>query len=304
MLGSVWSGFGGKAAERWASLLVSPALAFWGAGLLAWVHARGGLTGRGWVALEAAWKAGPGASSVVAQACAVLGVLLLVATSTRLSESTTEPLIRTMEGYWPAVATPIRLLVMVVRSWHADRRTARWRALATARADLTGGDHRAYLRLTAWRGTQPADPADRMPTRLGNVLRAAETRPRHRYGLEAVVCWPHLWLLLPEHVRAELSTARSRLDEHARLWSWGLLIAVWTVFTWWALPVALVATTIGYRLARSSATTYGQLVQASYDLHRKDLYEALGRELPDDPEAEALAGAELSRFLQRGPIRE
>ncbi len=299
----MWSGLGGKVGERWAVLLASPALVFWIGGLLAWVQAHGGVAGRGWTALETAWKAGPGGSSGTAQVLAVVGALLVIATSARLTETVTFGVIRLMEGYWPRPAAPLHWLVMAVRNRFAERRSARWRDLARNRADLTGRSHRAYLRLTAWRSRQPADPADRMPTRLGNLLRAAESRPRHRYGLEAVVCWPHLWLVLPDHVRAEVAAARGRLDEHARVWLWGLLISVWTVFTWWALPVALVAMTVGYRLTVSSAATYGQLVQAAYDLHRRALYEALDRERPDDADSEVAAGAELSRFLQRGPVR-
>jgi len=44
----------------------------------------------------------------------------------------------------------------------------------------------------------PAESDRHMPTKLGNILRAAELRSKDKYGLDAVICWPRLWLLLPD----------------------------------------------------------------------------------------------------------
>jgi len=49
------------------------------------------------------------------------------------------------------------------------------------------------------------------------VLRAAEDRPRDRYGLDPVVCWPHLWLTLEKETQQELASSRKELDDGARL---------------------------------------------------------------------------------------
>jgi hypothetical protein len=51
-----------------------------------------------------------------------------------------------------------------------------------------------------------------MPTRFGDILRAAEFRPRDKYGLDTTVCWYPLWLLLPAEVKQEISQARLELD--------------------------------------------------------------------------------------------
>ena len=57
---------------------------------------------------------------------------------------------------------------------------------------------------------------------------------------------------------------------------------------------------IGYRTILSAAV-YGRLVLSCHDLYRKDLYTALGRELPADAREEIRAGQRLTAFLERGP---
>lgn len=66
----------------------------------------------------------------------------------------------------------------------------------------------------------PSQPNRLMPTKLGNILRAAESRPYDKYGLDAVICWSRLWLLLPDGVKKELQEARSNLNTAARFWLW------------------------------------------------------------------------------------
>ena len=65
-----------------------------------------------------------------------------------------------------------------------------------------------------------------MPLELGNILRAAETKPEEKYGLNAIVCWPRFWLLLPEETKQEISGARAALDVGAQAMFWSLLFIV------------------------------------------------------------------------------
>ncbi|MEU4469438.1 hypothetical protein AB0G20_38090 [Streptomyces sp. NPDC024017] len=304
MFTPLWSGLGGKLGERWGPLLTSPALGFWTGGVLAWAGGHGGLTGpeSGWHALRHAWSLNMGGLSATAQALMAVLAVLVVAASARLGEALTLPVLRLLEGYWPRWTSPVRAVLVRARAKSIDRRAERWRQLARNRTRLAPDEYAEFTALNQARAWVPPVPRDRMPTGLGDALKAAESRPRLRYGMEAAVCWPHLWLSLPEQAQAEVAAARARLDEAARLWMWSLLLVVWTVFTWWVLPVAWLGAIVGYRLARAEAMQYGQLVQASFDLYRKDLYERLGWELPTDPSRAYETGRRLTAYLERGPL--
>ncbi|WP_030939959.1 hypothetical protein [Streptomyces sp. NRRL S-646] len=58
----------------------------------------------------------------------------------------------------------------------------------------------------------PADPVEVAPTRIGNILLAAEQHPRLRYGLDPVVVWSRLQPLLPDAFAASLKDAKAALD--------------------------------------------------------------------------------------------
>jgi hypothetical protein len=140
-----------------------------------------------------------------------------------------------------------------------------------------------------------------MPTRLGNLLRASEERPRLKYGLNAVAVWPQFWLVLPKDTRDELVQARAALDAAARLWLWSVLFAVWAFWAVWALLVSLfVATATYYGSMLSSAEVYGDLVEAAFDVHRAELYKASRWPAAATPDDEARNGAELTEYLWRG----
>ena len=149
----------------------------------------------------------------------------------------------------------------------------------------------------------PLQSKETMPTRLGNILRAAESRPLAKYGLDPIICWPSFWLVLPEEVKNELQSARANLDNAARLWLWSLLFSIWTIWAWWAFPVGLIAALFTYYFRiLSSATTYGQLLEAAFDTHRTLLYKALRIKLPIKPSGEYEAGQQITEYLWRGPV--
>jgi hypothetical protein len=52
--------------------------------------------------------------------------------------------------------------------------------------------------------------------------------------------------------------------------------------------------------AIAAATTYGDLVEASFDLYRSLLYQSLRWNLPADPNEERRVGQHLTEYLWRG----
>ncbi|MCY7392227.1 MAG: hypothetical protein LH647_12305 [Leptolyngbyaceae cyanobacterium CAN_BIN12] len=153
----------------------------------------------------------------------------------------------------------------------------------------------------------PEANADLMPTRLGNILRAAEHKPLAKYGLDAIVCWSRLWLLLPDAVKKDLQAARADLNTAARVWLWSLLFCGWAfvgVSLWaaWSLLFGLLSAWFAYGWALDAASTYGELIEAAFDLHRHLLYQSSRWNLPADPAIEHRVGQELTQYLRRRSI--
>lgn len=155
-------------------------------------------------------------------------------------------------------------------------------------------------RLERHRRHRPLLDSELMPTRIGNTLRAAETRPRHRYGLDVVLIWPRLWLVLPDAARKELASARSSLDASVAAAIWGTAFVAFTWFTNWALVglVVPVAAVLWWVPAR--AEVFADLIEATVELYRVALYRQLRWPLPKNPAAEAERGEALTTYLERG----
>lgn len=293
MLTKFGESLGEKLAERWTTTLLAPAFGFWfGGGVIAVAHFK-------WPIVEQSFTA----LAEPLQITLLVGALLLVAASAAAVAPFTLAALRLLEGYWP------RRMQRLPTAWQnrrAARDERRWQDLALKAAEgggpgaLTPAERDDYAALDRRLRRFPADPAQRLPTRLGNILRAAELRPLERYGLETVICWPRLWLLLPDAARSELAAARARLDATARLWIWGMLFIGWTVWAWQALPVGLLVAFFAYRSALSAAEVYGDLLEAAFDLYRTQLYEALGFS-PPSADDEIAAGQRLTEYLLRGP---
>jgi hypothetical protein len=110
-----------------------------------------------------------------------------------------------------------------------------------------------------------------------------------------------LWVLLPENVTKEISDVRSGLDASAVAFTWAVLSIVWVFWAWWAAPLGLLAAFVIYRgLLVAKAENYGALVEATFDLFRGCLYDALRWPLPESPSTERSSGLALSRFLAYG----
>lgn len=299
MLGKFWEGVGDKLADRWADVSV-PALVFWLGGLLAWTYGHGGW---GHLAASTHWLT---RLSTTGQVATALAALIGVAGSGVIVTRFTFPVLQILEGYWPRFCGPLRRLVIVrVVIPAADRDMKKWKKLAPLILDspskVTAEQLAEFARADLRRRRRPAQPPEYMPTRTGNILRAAETWPAHKYGLNSVIVWPRLWLLFPDFVREELASARAGLDSAVASVIWGLLFCLFAFWTPLALLAGLgVAAGAAVFWVPSRAETFGDLVEAAFDLYRASLYEQLRWPLPEDPEDERVAGALLTEYLWRG----
>lgn len=325
MLSALWSGLGGEFAKQWVARILTPAFAFWAGGLAAvWWHGHGqDVRAYGWSYELSTTAVGLRQLPGLAQGVLVVAGLFLVAVSALAAERLTQPLLRLLEGYgWRPQW--LRDQLIGYRRWRYHRWEGRLTTLATRqrlgtltpeeffeleelekaddpppdparlrelqgrRAD--GLDARMMGQLGRARNAlrvMPQQDALGMPTRLGDILRAAERRPADKYGLDTFACWPALWLLLPAEAKTELVQARSALDNAARMWLWGVLFVVWTPWTWLALPVAIVVPAVAYYVGiLMAATAFGELTVTAFDLYRFLLYDRLRLPRPSSPSVE------------------
>ena len=131
----------------------------------------------------------------------------------------------------------------------------------------------------------PRDRDEIMPTRLGNIIRAAENYPLKRYGLRSILFWPRLYPLLPE-------TFQSEFEEYISAYQFPLVVAfeaaifamiagvmLWTTRQPLSLLLASVVpamlVSIGaYRFSLSPATEWAGHLRVGFDLFRGKLLDA------------------------------
>lgn len=297
MVGTFLESLGTRLADRWAAV-AAPALLFWALGAAAYAHANGG---------SAAWDDArdwfAGQDGAV-QLVVVAGALAAVMLSAAIVQWLTLPATHALAGHWPLLAW-LQWQANGQRRRRIERDEERWDELMErlSRERPTPALMSELLRLEARLRRVPADLAERKPTRLGDALRASETRPKAKYGLDVVVCLPRIWLLLPDTARQELGEARSRLDAAITVWLWALFSIVLTVWVWWALPIALAVLAAVYAgWILRAAQAYGDLLEATFDVHRALLYDGVGWPRPASLEDERATGEALSVYLYRGTM--
>lgn len=281
-LDGISGGTGEKVAGDWLQHFFSPAFFFWGGAL--WL-----VSFTSWVNPLDFFLAAELKQQILL-GLAFVGVVIL---SDILSEWVTLPILKRLEGYyWPASLEKHGIM--------------RWRRileekddrLARLNPNLAGQD-KERIRLDAELALLP-EYKNMMPTYLGNLLRAAEAYSMTRYGLDAIIVWPHLWQLLPEPAQQELRSIRRQLDRAVQLLAWGLLFWIWTYFTWWAAPIVFITLPMAYYRIIQCATQYPTLIRTAFDLHRFALYEQMRWPLPPKIEDEVAMGKELTQYIWRG----
>lgn len=282
MLTSLSGGLLGLLDRRFVLSAWLPAMLLWG-GLGTLVA-----TGVGWPTAVHWWLSQPGQFQVVLLVVALAWITFWA----YLVAALIPAFIRSGEGYWP------RWLSWLA-AWRRSRHLARQAAL--------GKDAAAFAR---WHADYPLRAANVRPTRLGNILRAAEDHALDRYGINAIVVWPRLYVLLPDQFTAAMAAAKTPLDLMAVI---GALAAAFTVagttiaaimLPWYAALACaaggLLVACLAYAGAIQAARPYAQLIRAGFDVHRGLVLDTIGLRRPRTYGEERSQWQQLSHLWLQG----
>jgi len=241
------------------------------------------------------------------------GSLLLITLIAYLLQAFTRPLVRTYEGYtWP----------FPLRRWAAGRVARRWQALKRERSEAARqNDVACYAHRQDQLHHGYPDRAELLlPTRLGNVLRAAEGYGGRAYGMDAPFWWPRLWPLLPEKHQAAVDDGLTTMVSLLNFATLMIYVMVDVVLylsgcriphrAWWAagaLALGGLLCFAAYRGAVAQARGYGQQIRTAIDLYRFELLKALHLPLPAAPQEERALWSRLAAWLYNndlGAVRE
>lgn len=306
MINSLLSELGRKLAERWLSLLVLPGALY--LSVAAAAHTLGHahpfdlnrLTQR-----VTAWANEPAVSGVGGQVVLLAAVLAGAAAVGCAVQGSAALLERIMlAADWRDWPRPLRWLTV----WRVERRTQRWQehavawhrhrehaAVALARGRRTDPSERraAYRAMTRIAAERP----DR-PTWCGDRLNAVAIRLERDHHLDLSTCWPHLWLILPEATRLEITAARQALVRATGLIAWALLYLPLAVWWWPGAALGLTLALAGRHRARAATDIYALLLEAAVHVHVRDLAEHLGLERDSSPDE---MGNAITRRLEGTP---
>ena len=284
---------GDTLAKEWISKVFTPAFIFWFGGAAAWAGQFG------WTPFDVILTQKVNAS--VFPIFQVITGLLVIAISAIIVQQLELNILRFLEGYWSRWLRPLRNWLIQQQTSKVNKAEQRFQNLGTQNLSiLTADELDEYVRLD-WQLKQTPTQRDRlMPTRIGNILRSAELRSLEKYGLESVICFPRLWLLLPNEVKTELTEARAKLNSMVRVWFWSVLFVFWGLWAWWAIPMSVISSVMAYRWIVDAAMIYGDLVESTFDLYRTSLYKSLRWKLPINPTEERKTGQALTDYLWRG----
>jgi hypothetical protein len=230
------------------------------------------------------------------------------------------PIIRLLEGYGDL--NPFRVLLGREREnfkTQAEPHLRRMNNVLDARRQGVP-ESEEFSELSVWQTTSnyPEEVALVLPTRLGNVMRAYERYSDVVYGIEAIVVWPRLFMLIPEQARERIRDGEALFHfavnmllagtltlatsvgmiidilyyngvaDASKLFSFPIIAVLalgvfFTWFSWWVLP--------------DTARQRGEQVKSTFDLYRSNLADALGLQLPDTEAEERRMWRLVSRRL-------
>lgn len=302
-MGNFFGELAKKLAERWVGLLAVPGLLFvscaWAGLRLGWAYA---LDLRLLASKASALGASLNKASGPAQILAIVALLLAAAGVGLIVQALTAPLRAWWLGQWP---TGLRWAAR----WRTRARAGRWVRLVEHRQQLQRRyplpdrtpeqQHDVDTIAHRINRLSPAKPA--RPTWMGDRIAAVEQISLDRYGLDLRFGWPRLWLVLPEHIRAELTTANGQFATTIVTGAWALPYLVLGTLWWPALLIALVTGLSAWTRARIAIAELTDLSESAVDLHGRTLAVALGTAPADSTGSLTPAeGQQITRQVRKG----
>ncbi len=253
-------------------------------------------------------------TGIYLQLIVLVGVLIIITVLAYLLLVFTHPIIRFFEGYW---ISPLRAFftfvpIIGVKSDWIKKKNKR----ATAAKDNNLKEY-SSLHSELFFG-YPSKEDLLMPTKLGNVLRAAEEYSKKVYGMDSILWWPRIWILLPDSLKNEIEGAMTPIVALLNFSSIFALISVlgsayfyssgrplWEVCLVLFAGLALVR--ISYLGAVAQAQSYGDKIRSAIDLYRIDLLINLSQPLPENLPKEEATWKMLSDWLytyDKGAVKD
>ncbi len=310
MMSGFLSALGQKLAERWLTLLVLPGALFLALATAAHVLGQAHALDNHRLAEEiTGWARTPIATSLGGQVV-LLGAVLAAAAATGLVAQGLGLVVQrtVLAADWRTWPSPLQRWTQA----RVTRRRERWAAAAHRYREQLNADARALARDGRRADLGPrraahqamlriaAEAPDR-PTWSGDRVHAVAVRLGRDHHLDLPLLWPHLWLILPETTRAEITGAEQALTRATTLGGWALLYAPLTAWWWPAAPVATVIMLTARFRIRAAVDTYAQLVEAAARLHATDLAAQLGID-HSGPADTALGDALTDQLSARTPV--
>jgi hypothetical protein len=155
----------------------------------------------------------------------------------------------------------------------------------------------------------PNDETLLLPTAFGNAVRAFERHSFLRWHLNGIGVWPHVENLLTSQEAQVLADAQGDVAFFINSSLVAVLSALALVIdmvedTGAPSPVVVLVpvavTVLAYGAAIGAAANWGEVVRASIDLHRHELYEKLGLRPPRDFKEERQIAWHVNRTLLVG----
>ncbi len=260
----------------------------------------------------------------------VVSVLLVVILTASTFEMITAPVVRLYEGYWKEGKLKRLAIAYYQEKKNKHARITRrkelnteYEALIAEREASVDEKRKASIdkrilqiddqkRLEeksakdACYYTYPLDDDLLKPTRLGNILAAAEEYSYQVYRLDAVIWWPRLSALLPEAFRTQVDVALtpmlavlnlSMIFSFSTLIEGGLLLYQhqWLLCVLIFL-IGLVLAWLCYLSSINQAAVYGRFVRVAFDLYRHDVLKQMHIPVPDNPVEERLLWDSLTEW--------
>lgn len=278
--------------KHWLLRYFFPSLVFWTAGLAVYGAARGIIQ-----PLDL-WHRQPAEVQLILLGGGLIWVTLFAYLLANFSTA----LIRLFEGYWDH--GPLRRLRKCRQKYYEDR--YQYLSIEIKQPETRANPYELQrLQRELWLELPRGDV--RMPTRLGNIIRAAEVYPLHRYGADAVVLWPRLQTFLPAEFIETFNAAQTAMEVMLVLSALSFvfsvlactLLATLTLDVWLFLgcTAGFVLAWICYRSSLQGALGYAELIKTAFDLYRGKLLEGLGIEPPSNPEEESAIWNDVSQKI-------